>query len=59
MLIPWCTANYRMIFCKQKAKELRDSGKFRRVVIRKKADEFYIGEGFVPMGKIFVEPVDD
>ncbi len=55
MLIPWCTADYRMTFCKQKAKELRDSGKFRRVVVRKKADEFYLGEGFVAMGKIFVE----
>ena len=59
MLIPWCTADYRMSFCKEKAKELRASGKFKRVVIRKKADEFYLGDGFVAMGKIFVEPAED
>ncbi len=51
MLIPWCAADYRMTFCKQKAKELRASGKFRRVVVRKKADEFFIDEGFVAMAK--------
>lgn len=58
MLISWCTSDYRMTFCKQKVKDLRDSEKFRRVVVRKKVDGFYIGEEFVAMGKIFVGPID-
>jgi hypothetical protein len=30
-MIPWCTSHYRHEYCLEKAKELRKSGKYKKV----------------------------
>lgn len=53
-MIPHTSEDYRLDFCKQEAKELRASGLYQKVVIRKKQPEMRDGI-LVPFGRIYVE----
>lgn len=52
----WCTAEYSVDFCKRKAKELRKTGKYKKVSYRKTCRD-YAGDGKLKdFGKIYVYP---
>jgi hypothetical protein len=53
--MPWCTSDYRMDFCKEKAEELRASGEYTRVWINHRPPEIAPDGSKIPFGKIFVE----
>ena len=49
-MTPYTSEDYSLEFCKKRAKELRESGKYKRVVIRRKEPEN--GREY---GRIYVE----
>jgi hypothetical protein len=54
MLIPYDTDHYTMRFCKEKARELRQSGEYKRVVVIFERPEKF-GGASINFGSIWVE----
>ena len=49
-MIPWCTGEYTIEYCRQKAKELRETGNYKMVRVRKTVVEK--GKAY---GRIYVD----
>ena len=54
MLIPYDAEHYRMRYCWRKAKELRASGDYKKVIVKEERAE-WINGCLVPFGSIWVE----
>ena len=57
-MIPYTSEDYRLDFCREQATELRRSGKYERIVVRKKTGEIRDGV-LVEFGRIYVKRKED
>ena len=53
-MIKWCTTEYRLEFCKEKATELRASGEYLSVRVRKTGRFLASGGDYADFGRIYV-----